>query len=222
MATVEFLNKFGMIDLSLIDPNAVAELSPEQQQSLSILIDAVKTKEAAELRKSDARKRLHTTTNAEMVAMAANDAANPPPNFLDIRKAAIAAYKGEEYEAPKAKGHAKIAKAGPKIALAKCEAETIDARAELQAATVHARRCEIIEGDCMASWISVNRPPSASDVHRKMLADDMARKLARVAEGKSPTEKPTPTHDQSPLGVAAFNRGRAGTRNPLRSNVTRR
>jgi hypothetical protein len=219
---VEFLNKYGMIQLDLIRDEDVAALNPEQAQALSIIIDAVRSREAAELRRNDARKRVHLATNAEMAAMAANDVANPPASFLDIRKAAINAFNGVDEEPVKSKSHPKHAKVGPRLAFEKAMAETADARLELQAATAHHRRCELIEGDAMANWISVNKPPSQAEVHRAMLAKEQAAKLERVAKGLPPTAPTKPTHGSAAVDVAAAQRGRAGTRLPLRSNTTRR
>jgi hypothetical protein len=222
--TVEIFNRLGQLDLSLITEQACADanLTPEQTQALSVLVDAVKTRESADILKIEARKRVHVAANAEMVALAANDAANPPPDFQSIRKASIAAYNGVELEEIKPTSHPKHAKAGPKIAFEKAQAETIDARAELQAATVHARRCELSNGAALASWLAVNRPPTQDQVHRAMIAAEQAAKLERISKDLPLTPTAKPTHGNSPIDIAAAARGRAGTKLPLRSNVTRR
>jgi hypothetical protein len=104
----------------------------------------------------------------------------------------------------------------------KAIAETADARVELLAATSHARRCQLIEGDVLAAWIAANPSPSQDAVFRDKVARENAARMERVEKGLPP-ELPTPPKiGKSPIDQAAFNRGRAGTRIPLRSNVVRR
>jgi hypothetical protein len=95
--------------------------------------------------------------------------------------------------------HPKHAKLGPKIEYEKAVADLADKRVELQAAKNHYRRCELMEGDAMASWISVNPPPSAEAVHRDLVAKGQARKLERIARGLPAEEPKAPTHGRTPL-----------------------
>jgi hypothetical protein len=104
----------------------------------------------------------------------------------------------------------------------KAMAETADARVELLAATAHAARCKSIEGEALSAWMAVNPSPSQDAVLRDMLAKENAARMERVGKGLPPEERPAPKIGKSPLDQAAFNRGRAGTRNPLRSDVVRR
>jgi hypothetical protein len=89
---VEITNSLGQIDLNMIRDEDVAVLNDEQKEALSILVDTVTTRKAAEERKLAATKRVRAAMIAETEAQAACEAANPPPSFQDTRKAAIAAY----------------------------------------------------------------------------------------------------------------------------------
>lgn len=51
---LQLRNQFGQIDIASIDPVAVADLSDAAQVKLSALIDAVQSREAAQLRHSKA------------------------------------------------------------------------------------------------------------------------------------------------------------------------
>jgi|ERR1700736_533463 hypothetical protein len=116
--------------------------------------------------------------------------------------------------------HPKHAKLGPKMAYEKASADLTDKQVALQAATNHYRRCVLMEGDAMASWISVNPPPSAEEVHRDLVAKEQAAKMERVAAGLPANPPKAPTHGRSELDRIAANRGKnAGS---LRSTVVRR
>lgn len=104
----------------------------------------------------------------------------------------------------------------------KAMAETADARIELQAATAHARRCQLIEGNALAAWIAVNPSPSQDAVFRATVARENAARLERVEKGLPPEEPKVAKVGKAPVDQIAFNRGRAGTRTPLRSLVARR
>jgi hypothetical protein len=113
-------------------------------------------------------------------------------------------------------------KLGSRLAHEKAMAETADARVELIAATAHAHRCKLIEGDALSGWLAVNPSPSQDAVFREKVARENAARLERVEKGLPPEVRQAPQIGKSPLDQAAFNRGRAGTRNPLRSDVVRR
>jgi hypothetical protein len=91
--TVALHDKFGNIDLSLIDEAAVTGLSEQQQRVLAILIDATHAREAADLRKIAAEQRVRAAMTAETKTFEAHIAANPPPTRLETLKAAQAAYR---------------------------------------------------------------------------------------------------------------------------------
>jgi hypothetical protein len=121
--------------------------------------------------------------------------------------------------------HPKTARLGPALRLDNAEAALNSAQAELQAATSHLRSCELIEAEALSALIKATPGPTADEVHRKMLADDTARKLERVAQGLPVVEPRKPTHGNSPVDIAAASRPRTSAQManaPLRSNVARR
>jgi hypothetical protein len=91
--TVALHDKFGNIDLTLIDEEAVASLTEEQQRVLAILIDATHAREAADLRKIAAEQRVRAAMTAETKTFEAHIAANPAPTRIETMKAAQAAYR---------------------------------------------------------------------------------------------------------------------------------
>jgi hypothetical protein len=116
--------------------------------------------------------------------------------------------------------HPKHAKLRPEMEWKKAQADVADKQVELQAAKNHYRRCELMEGDAMANWISVNPPPSAEAVYRDKIAKEQAARIERIAAGL-PAEPPkAPSHGRSELDRIAASRGKnAGS---LRSTVVRR
>jgi hypothetical protein len=126
------------------------------------------------------------------------------------------------------KAHAKTK--GPasfKIALDKCEAELIDARAELTAATGQARRTSLIEADALSRFQSLQPRPSQDDLLRDAANRSQDRRAANIAAGLNPNqqydkhgEPAKPTQYKSPLDVVAIQRPRGS--GPLRSPVQRR
>jgi hypothetical protein len=89
---LEMHNKFGQIDLSLIDPADVAKLSDEQQQVLAILVEAAQNREAAHVRLRKADDAVRVAMRVETDAFAANQTANPPQTALEAHRASIASY----------------------------------------------------------------------------------------------------------------------------------
>jgi hypothetical protein len=109
-----------------------------------------------------------------------------------------------------------------RVAHEQAMAETADARIELQAATSHAHRCKLIEGDALSAWLGVNPSPSQDAVFRDLVARQNAARLERVEKGLPPEEVTVPKVGKSPIDQFAYHRGRAGTRTSLRSAVVRR
>jgi hypothetical protein len=89
---LELFDKLGRLDLSQLDEDAVASLTPEQQQCLSLLIDATAARQAAEERKLFATRRVRAAMEAETAAIEADAKANPAPSQLESHRASIAAF----------------------------------------------------------------------------------------------------------------------------------
>jgi hypothetical protein len=89
---IQLHNQYGQIDLSIIDPNEVAELSDEGQLVLSLLISAVQDRQAAQQRFNSATLALREAAREQEDAMAAHIAANPPQTPQQAQQDAIAAY----------------------------------------------------------------------------------------------------------------------------------
>ncbi|MCU1340543.1 MAG: hypothetical protein JWO19_6124 [Bryobacterales bacterium] len=133
--------------------------------------------------------------------------------------------RAEPVAAPKKPGsHSKIAHLRPKVNYEKAQAETADARAELQAASSALRTAEKMEGSALADWIKLNPAPSADEVTRQFLAGQQATRAARVEQGLDPDTRAVPVISKSPIDQFAAARGKAASRGgtPLRSNVVRR
>ena len=90
---INFCDNTGAIDLSLLDEAEVAKLDDERKTLLQTFIGAVLTRIAAGQHLTATRNRVRIAMAAEDAALAAHNAASPPPTFLDIRRAAIAAYE---------------------------------------------------------------------------------------------------------------------------------
>jgi hypothetical protein len=225
---LSFTNKYGQLDITMITPDQISELTPEQQQALSILIDAVKARETAQDRELAAVKRVNATQAAEDQAQAAHILANPPPSPQEAQRAAINAFNGvvdTDDETGKPKSHPKHAKAGPRIAWQRAQAATEDARIELNAATSQARQMELIESDALSHWLSLQRQPTQDEVFRAKIAAEQAARLERVSAGLSPEPPKKPTHNRSPIDTLAAQRPRQTAQmpsSPLRSPVARR
>jgi len=120
--------------------------------------------------------------------------------------------------------HPKHAKLRPRREWEKAVAETIDARAELQAATAAHRRAEIAEGNALADFMSLCKPPSQLDVTRAHLARSQAERAKRAEAGLDPDARAVPVVNRSKIDQHALARGKAAARSgvPLLSNVVRR
>jgi hypothetical protein len=89
---LEIYNHLGQIDLSVIDPAAVALLDDNQQQALSVLIEKTKAREAAQERYTTAVKAEGAANAEQHDALAAHIAANPPLTFQQIHAASVATF----------------------------------------------------------------------------------------------------------------------------------
>jgi len=92
MAALEIHDAYGRIDLSKISEDAAAALTQDQQEILSLVIDATKAREIAEARKAAALKRVRECMVAETAAIEANQRANPPPSRIEAMRAAQTAF----------------------------------------------------------------------------------------------------------------------------------
>lgn len=92
MAQLQVHDKYGRIDLTMVTEEAVAGLTDEQQQVLAILIDAVHAREAADVRKTSAEKRVRVAMATETKTFEAHVAANPPPSRIEVMRAVQVAY----------------------------------------------------------------------------------------------------------------------------------
>jgi hypothetical protein len=89
---IQMTNKYGQIDLSVIDPVEVAKLSDEQQAILALVVEAVQNREAAHVRLKKAEEDVHEAMRIETDAIAADQAANPPMTALEAHRASIASF----------------------------------------------------------------------------------------------------------------------------------
>jgi hypothetical protein len=120
----------------------------------------------------------------------------------------------------------------PDPAIAKKVAASLKA---MEAAHAHLAQCETAETKAMHArkekrqafvfalkeWSAVDgRPKSVGDLIKARAIVEAGEKLARVAEGLSPTPPKVP-QGNTPLDIAAASRGR-NSATPLRSNVVRR
>jgi hypothetical protein len=126
-------------------------------------------------------------------------------------------------------GHAKHAVKAPRLAYEAAVLETQAARIELEQVTAAFRKAEHDEGARLVEWGSLNRR-SPDAVIREYLRREGEMRAANVAAGRPANQRgpAVVSADQSPITLAALNRGRhaggnrlqAGT--PLRSNIARR
>lgn len=79
---LQIYNSHGQIDIGQIDPAAVATMSEPQQMALSVLIDAVKAREAAHARYSLAIKTADAARIEQSEALAAHIEAQQPFPFV--------------------------------------------------------------------------------------------------------------------------------------------
>ncbi len=133
---------------------------------------------------------------------------------------------GAVYHPPVAgAAHPKAARKRVALALDVAEANLTAAQMEISASYNALQIAEREEAHALGELTRILPRPTAEEVHRAHLARETAAKVARVAQGLSPTAKPAPTNNKSPLDVAAANRPRAAAHLPsgsLRSAVARR
>ena len=87
---LQLRNQFGQLDISVIDPVAVSELSDPQQKLLASLITAVDDRQAAQERFNSAVLAVRLATQEH--ALEEHRVANPPQTFQQAQQAAIAAF----------------------------------------------------------------------------------------------------------------------------------
>ena len=90
--TISFTNAYGQIDLNLIDDAEVALLDEPRKTAINNVIKTVLARMSAENRLAAARTSVREKMKNEDEALALHMAASPPPTFMDIRNAAIAAF----------------------------------------------------------------------------------------------------------------------------------
>ena len=81
-----------MRDLLIAGRRAASARRRVRQAVLAILIEAAQNREAAAIRLRDAKEAVREAMRAEADALAAHQAANPPPSAIDAHRAAIAAF----------------------------------------------------------------------------------------------------------------------------------
>jgi hypothetical protein len=92
MARLEIYNSLGQVDLSVVDPAAVAEMSDAAQQAFSIFIAKVAAREAASARYVLAVKALNDAGAEQHAALAEHAAINLPQTVQQQHAEAVAAY----------------------------------------------------------------------------------------------------------------------------------
>jgi hypothetical protein len=89
---LQLYDVYGRISMLAIDPNEVALLSDEAQETLALLIECVDTRESAAERVRLATIKLNEASVEQVNALAAHIAANPPMSALDAHRASIKSY----------------------------------------------------------------------------------------------------------------------------------
>ncbi|SDI54545.1 MULTISPECIES: hypothetical protein [Bradyrhizobium] len=103
-------------------------------------------------------------------------------------------------------------------ALRTAQTDLMSARGELTAAQAAESEAELAFASCFATI-------SPDELLRQHAARAAQERAERVARGETPEAKPAPTHNRSPVDVAAASRpktNRQAPSTPLRSNVIRR
>lgn len=90
---LQIRNQFGQLDISVIDPVAVAGLSEPAQVLLKTLIDAVENRQRAQDRHNKAMAALHEATHDQALALAEHAKANPPQTFQQAHAASVTAFQ---------------------------------------------------------------------------------------------------------------------------------
>jgi hypothetical protein len=89
---LQLTNRYGQVDLSMIDPVEVAKMSDEQQAVLAIFVEAAEAREAAQVRLKTAEDAVRAAMRVETDAFTAHQAASPPMTALEAHRASIVAY----------------------------------------------------------------------------------------------------------------------------------
>jgi hypothetical protein len=174
--------------------------------------------------------KVHATVVAHDATAFVDPIDEPEPVMPVVTKDPNLTAEGEPpTPAKKASGsHPKVAIKAPRLAYEAAVLEVQAARIELEQVTAAFRKAEHDEGARIVEWGTLNRrEPDA--VLREYLAREGALRLENCLAGRPANQRgPVTPTDQSPITLAALNRGRhaggnrlqAGT--PLRSNVVRR
>jgi hypothetical protein len=208
---INFHNSLGQVDLALIRPEEVALLSPELQAALQAVVESVEARQNSQVKLLLTRERTRECQRLEGDAHAANALANPAPDRIEALRENIRAYSGLPAPEETKKGHAKTAHVGPAREFAKCQLATAEAQIDLQAAMNEARVADRQEGEAMAEFLKLNRPPTHEEIVRAMIERERLAKLANIAAGKNPdgSEKVAVVGDSTPI-TAAFAARRKG------------
>lgn len=89
---LQLRNQYGQLDISVIDPAAVSELTNTAQQLLASLITAVEDRQAAQERFNSAVLAVRLATQEQETALEEHRATNPPQTFQQAQQAAVAAF----------------------------------------------------------------------------------------------------------------------------------
>jgi hypothetical protein len=211
--SLNFHDAYGRVDLSLLTPEAIAaaNLTDAQTADLAIVVESVEARQSAQARLQLAKDRTRECQRLECDALAAHQAANPPPSRIDALRENIAAFNGTKLPEKPKTSHPKTAHAGPRAAYMKAQLDLAEAQEELQASMNHARACDKAEGIAMATLLKVMRPPSHEDIVREIIARETAAKLANVAAGLAPDGTPkADTLGNTPIEQAFAARRKSG------------
>jgi hypothetical protein len=146
-----------------------------------------------------------------------------PVEFVGVN-ASVKADPISQAQAPTGKrpgSHSKIAIVRPRKEYAAAQVELAEARVELIAATSAAAIAVRAEGEAMAAFIVLNKPPTYDAINRERLAKIQEERAARAAAGEPLNPALVYRGNKSPLDIAAAARGRRPTTS-LRSTTIRR
>jgi hypothetical protein len=104
--------------------------------------------------------------------------------------------------------HPKHAIKAPRLAYEAAQEETVAALAELRSATKALNLAETAEADALNHWLSQQPKADTDALLRDYANSAVEQRAANVAAGLPPEGIKTPTHNKSPVDVAAANRAR--------------
>jgi hypothetical protein len=208
---INFHNHLGQVDLSLINPEDVALLSPELQAALAAVVESVEARQNSQVELQLCKDRVRENQRREGDAHAANALANPAPDRIDALRENIRAYSGLPAPEETKKGHPKIAHVAPARKLAECQLATAESQSHLQSAMNAARAADREEGAAMAEFLKFNRPPTHEEIVRQMIERERLVKMANIAAGLAPDGTPkADTLGNTPIEEAFRARKKSG------------